>query len=78
MSFKDDNIFFHGSLPQDFINNTIFVNAYHVFPPVRAPFIFSSRYFENQITTPDYLLELEQPKIEQLALTIAVLFKNDL
>ena len=33
---------------------------------------------EKKIATPDFLLELEQPKIEQLAPTIAIKFKNDL
>ena len=38
----------------------------------------SSPWGTLKIATPDFLLELEQPKIEQLAPTIAIKFKNDL
>ena len=51
MFFTDENIFFHDSLPQGFINNTILGNnAYDAFPPVATPFIVSLRYFENSNT----------------------------
>ena len=51
MLFTDENIFFHDSLPQGFINNTILGNnAYDAFPPVATPFIVSLRYFENSNT----------------------------
>ena len=71
MFFTDEIIFFYDSLPQGFINNTILGNnVYDAFPPVRTPFIVSLSYFENII--PDFLLELEQPKIEQLAPIIAI------
>ena len=51
MSFTDEDIFFHDSLPQGFINNTIpSKNNYDAFPTVRTPFIVSLRYFENSNT----------------------------
>ena len=47
MSFTDV-IFFHDSLPQSFIYNTIF--GKNALPPFKAPFIVSLRYFENSDT----------------------------
>ena len=68
MFFTDENTFFHDSLRQGFINNKILGNnTCNAFCPVRTPFIVSIHR-----TLKIALAELEQPKIEQLARTIAI------
>ena len=71
MYLTDGNIFFHCSLPQGLNNNSIpGNNTYDAFFPIRTSFIVSLRYFE--MAKPHFLEDLEQQKMKQLALTIAI------